>query len=141
MSLLIESITKRFGDIVALDDVSFGVEPGRIFGLLGPNGAGKTTLMRILATAIRASYGSASVDGIDLGRDALRRTLEATDLRPADFDIVDAYSCFPVVPKLLVEHLGLPRDTVPSVTRCTTSYPSLAATSKASRGASVMGVT
>ncbi len=57
----------------------------------------------------------------DLGRsaalaDSLRRTLAATDLKPADFDIVDAYSCFPVVPKLLVEHLGLPRDTVPSVT-------------------------
>ncbi len=57
----------------------------------------------------------------DLGRsaalaDALQRTLDRADLRAGDFDVIDAYTCFPVVPKLLVEHLGLPRDTVPSVT-------------------------
>jgi ABC-2 type transport system ATP-binding protein len=47
MSLVIESVTKRFRDVLALDSVSFTVEPGRIFGLLGANGAGKTTCMRI----------------------------------------------------------------------------------------------
>jgi ABC-type branched-subunit amino acid transport system ATPase component len=43
MSLILDSVTKRFGDVVALDDASFMIEPGRIFGLLGANGAGKTT--------------------------------------------------------------------------------------------------
>ncbi|MEE2034813.1 acetyl-CoA acetyltransferase [Rhodococcus chondri] len=71
-------------------------------------GAGATDPTDVLA---RDDLGhSAALD------DALRRTLKRTDLRPGDFDIVDAYSCFPVVPKLLIEHLGLPRDTVPSVT-------------------------
>ena len=57
MSLVVDSITKRFGDVVALDDVSFSVEPGRIFGLLGANGAGKTTSMRIVLDILRADSG------------------------------------------------------------------------------------
>src|SRR2546423_183774 len=47
--LELDGLTRRFGDVVALDGVSFGVERGRIFGFLGPNGAGKTTSMRIVA--------------------------------------------------------------------------------------------
>ena len=57
MSLIVDSITKRFGDVVALDDASFTVEPGRIFGLLGANGAGKTTSMRIVLDILRADSG------------------------------------------------------------------------------------
>ena len=57
MSLAIDSVTKRFGDGVALDGVSFNVEPGRIFGLLGANGAGKTTAMRIVLDILRADSG------------------------------------------------------------------------------------
>ena len=57
MSLVIDHVTKRFGDIVALDDASFTVEPGRIFGLLGANGAGKTTSMRIVLDILRADAG------------------------------------------------------------------------------------
>lgn len=57
MSLVVDSITKRFGPILALDDVSFTVEPGRIFGLLGANGAGKTTSMRIILDILRADEG------------------------------------------------------------------------------------
>ncbi|MDQ2690169.1 MAG: ATP-binding cassette domain-containing protein, partial [Chloroflexota bacterium] len=48
MSLIIDSVTKRFGSVLALDNATFRVEPGRIFGLLGANGAGKTTCMRIV---------------------------------------------------------------------------------------------
>jgi heme exporter protein A len=65
-------LARLFAGSPALAGVSLQVTAGRTIALLGPNGAGKTTLMRILATAIRASYGSASVDGIDLGRDADR---------------------------------------------------------------------
>ena len=65
MSLVVDSITKRFGDIVALDDASFSVEPGRIFGLLGANGAGKTTSMRIVLDILRADAGRVSWKGVE----------------------------------------------------------------------------
>lgn len=71
MSLVVDSITKRFGPVVALDGVSFAVEPGRIFGLLGANGAGKTTCMRIVLDILRADAGSIAWEGrsnIDLPR-------------------------------------------------------------------------
>jgi ABC-2 type transport system ATP-binding protein len=57
MSLVVDGLHKRFGEIVALDGVSFAVEPGRIFGLLGANGAGKTTCMRIVLDILRADSG------------------------------------------------------------------------------------
>jgi ABC-2 type transport system ATP-binding protein len=57
MSLIVDSISKRFGDVVALDEASFAVEPGRIFGLLGANGAGKTTSMRIVLDILRPDRG------------------------------------------------------------------------------------
>jgi ABC-2 type transport system ATP-binding protein len=63
MSLLVEGISKRFGSVVALDEVSFSVEPGRIFGLLGANGAGKTTSMRIVLDILRADAGSVTWKG------------------------------------------------------------------------------
>jgi ABC-2 type transport system ATP-binding protein len=63
MSLIVDSITKRFGSVVALDGVSFSVEPGRIFGLLGANGAGKTTCMRIALDILRADAGSVTWEG------------------------------------------------------------------------------
>jgi heme exporter protein A len=65
-------LARLFAGSPARAGVSLRVTAGRTIALLGPNGAGKTTLMRILATAIRPSYGSAAVDGIDLGRDADR---------------------------------------------------------------------
>ena len=65
MSLIIDSVTKRFGDIVALDDISFAVEPGRIFGLLGANGAGKTTSMRIVLDILRADAGRVTWKGVE----------------------------------------------------------------------------
>jgi ABC-2 type transport system ATP-binding protein len=64
MSLIVDSITKRFGEVVALDEASFAVEPGRIFGLLGANGAGKTTSMRIVLDILRADSGSVTWQGI-----------------------------------------------------------------------------
>ncbi|UCF10936.1 MAG: ABC transporter ATP-binding protein [Candidatus Bipolaricaulota bacterium] len=56
----------RTGDVHAVDGVSFSVRPGEIFGLLGPNGAGKTTTLRMLATILTPSSGSASVVGHDI---------------------------------------------------------------------------
>jgi heme exporter protein A len=62
-------LARLFAGSPALAGVSVRVEAGRAIALLGPNGAGKTTLLRILATAIRPTYGSAAVDGLDIGRD------------------------------------------------------------------------
>lgn len=57
---------RRRGEVRAVDDVSFTCHPGRIFGLLGANGAGKTTTLRMLATLLKPTSGSGSVDGFDL---------------------------------------------------------------------------
>jgi ABC-2 type transport system ATP-binding protein len=61
--LEVKNLTKRYGRTVAVDDLSFTVEPGRVTGFLGPNGAGKTTTMRALLGLLRPSSGQALVDG------------------------------------------------------------------------------
>ena len=65
----VRHIVKKFGDFTAVDDISFAVERGEIFGLLGPNGAGKSTLIRMLTTLIPPTSGTAEVDGIDVIKD------------------------------------------------------------------------
>ncbi len=65
-ALAVEHLTKRFGDRIAFDDVSFEVGYGEVFGFLGPNGAGKTTTVRTLGTLIEPTSGSATVAGIPL---------------------------------------------------------------------------
>jgi ABC-2 type transport system ATP-binding protein len=66
-ALTASSLSRRFGDRLALEDVSFSLEPGEIFALLGPNGAGKTTTLRILAGLIAPSSGSVEIDGQPMG--------------------------------------------------------------------------
>lgn len=65
----IEGITKRYGPLTALDDVSFEVTRGELFGLIGPDGAGKSTLYNILATLMKPDAGAATVCGLDTVRD------------------------------------------------------------------------
>ncbi len=65
----VDNVVRTFGEVRALDGVSLGFEPGIIYGLLGPNGAGKTTLIRVLATLLKPTSGSASVAGIDVVSD------------------------------------------------------------------------
>jgi sodium transport system ATP-binding protein len=65
----VESLRKRFGEVVAIDALSFTANDGRITGLLGPNGAGKTTTLRILAGLVRPDAGRAMIDGVDVGVD------------------------------------------------------------------------
>ena len=67
----VSELRKTYGDVVALDGVTFSVEPGEVVGFLGPNGAGKTTTMKILTGFISATEGSARVAGLDVCADSL----------------------------------------------------------------------
>ena len=64
--LSVKNLTKEFKNFKAVDEVSFDVEEGEIFGLLGPNGAGKTTIIRIIATVLAPTRGTAEVLGFDI---------------------------------------------------------------------------
>ena len=62
----VENLIKKYDDLVAVNDISFSVKPGEIFGFLGPNGAGKTTTINILCTLTRPTSGRASIAGLDV---------------------------------------------------------------------------
>jgi len=70
MSYVIEvkDLTKKFGSLVAVDGLSFAVEPGEVFGLLGPNGAGKSTTLSMLSTILKITSGTAIVNGFDVAK-------------------------------------------------------------------------
>lgn len=65
----VEHISKSYGEVAALRDVSFDVKAGELFGLIGPDGAGKTTLFRLLTTLLKPDAGRASVVGLDIVND------------------------------------------------------------------------
>lgn len=65
-------LSKRFGPIAAVNDLSFNVDAGEIFGILGPNGSGKTTTIRMLSCLISPTEGQASVGGFDIRKDPMR---------------------------------------------------------------------
>lgn len=73
----VDSLTKLYGEFVAVDGLSFTVQPGEVMGLVGPNGAGKTTTLRCLAGIIPATRGSIRICGHDLAHDPIsaKRTL------------------------------------------------------------------
>jgi ABC-2 type transport system ATP-binding protein len=73
----VDRLSRRYGETVVADEVSFSVERGETFGLLGPNGAGKTTLIRMLTTLLPPSGGTARIEGHDIVRDkpAVRRAI------------------------------------------------------------------
>ena len=76
-AVLTEDITKRFGDLTAVDKINLSIESREIFGLIGPNGAGKTTLVRMLTTVIPPTDGTAVVAGFDIREEAdgVRRSI------------------------------------------------------------------
>ncbi len=73
----VKNLQKSFGKVKAVDNISFHVAPGEIFGLLGPNGAGKTTTLRILSTLLKADGGSAILNGLDVKKQSeeVRKTI------------------------------------------------------------------
>ena len=94
----VDRLTKRYGNLKAVDQVSFQVEKGEILGFLGPNGAGKTTTMRILTCFLPASEGTARVAGYDVFEDAMevKRRIGYLPEHPPVYDemTVDSYLKF-----------------------------------------------
>jgi ABC-2 type transport system ATP-binding protein len=68
----VEALSRRYGSRIAVDDVSFRVEPGEIVGFLGPNGAGKTTTLRMLTGYLAPTSGDIRIDGIDAVTNSIR---------------------------------------------------------------------
>jgi ABC-2 type transport system ATP-binding protein len=99
-ALSVTHMTKRFGDRLAYEDVSFEVGRGEVFGFLGPNGAGKTTMVRTLATLIAPSSGSATVAGHSLTPDnavAIRQRVAVMPEAPGLYlrlSVRDNLGCF-----------------------------------------------
>lgn len=67
----VSNITKRFNDKLVLDNISFEIEEGEIFGLIGPNGAGKSTLINIMTTLVEATNGSVEIGGFDIKKNPI----------------------------------------------------------------------
>jgi ABC-2 type transport system ATP-binding protein len=90
--LILDHLTRRYGNFTAVHDLSLHIEPGRIFGCLGPNGAGKTTTMKMIVGLIKPSEGRIVVDGIDVAKDALaaRRRIGYVPDRPHVYERLTA---------------------------------------------------
>ena len=72
----VENLVKRYGELAALDGVSFELKEGEVIGILGPNGAGKTTLLRILVAFLEADSGKVEIDGLDMDQPLLQQKIK-----------------------------------------------------------------
>jgi len=90
--IVAKGLTKRFGDVLAVDDLDMEVRPGEIFGFLGPNGAGKTTTIRMLSALISPTSGKAKVAGYEIGREdkEIRRNAGILTESPGLYDRLSA---------------------------------------------------
>ena len=101
-------LTKKYGKITAVDDLSISIEEGEIFGLLGPNGAGKTTIIKMLATLLEQTSGSASVNGFDIKKqpDKVRKSIGIVFQEPSSDELLTGYENI----KLYAMMYGLSKD-------------------------------
>lgn len=77
MAIQVENLIKQFNGLIAVDNISFSINSGEVFGLLGPNGAGKTTIIAMLSTILKPTSGSASVNNFDIikNEDEVRKSI------------------------------------------------------------------
>ncbi|HWQ65554.1 MAG TPA: ATP-binding cassette domain-containing protein [Methanospirillum sp.] len=77
IAIHVDHLTRKFNELIAVNDISFDIEQGEIFGLLGPNGAGKTTTLAMLSTMLKPTSGSATVNGMDIehNEDGVRKSI------------------------------------------------------------------
>jgi ABC-2 type transport system ATP-binding protein len=85
-SVRVEQVSKRFGETLALDNISFEVSPGELFGFIGPDGAGKTTLFRILTTLLLPGSGKVTIEGMDVEQD-FRKIRDILGYMPGRFSL------------------------------------------------------
>ena len=86
MSINVQNISKSYKKIQAVENVSFEVQPGELFGLIGPDGAGKTTIFRILTTLLLPNEGSATVLGFDVVKN-LKEIRNSVGYMPGKFSL------------------------------------------------------
>ena len=84
-AIRVENLTKKFNGFTAVDQITFTVKTGELFGLLGPNGAGKTTTINMLSTLLKATSGYGEVSGYDISRNKynIRRSIGVVFQEPA----------------------------------------------------------
>ncbi|HEC37538.1 MAG TPA: ABC transporter ATP-binding protein, partial [bacterium] len=82
-AIVIEGLVKRFGDILAVDDLNLEIKRGELFGLLGPNGAGKSTTINILSGLIKPTEGTAYIEGYNVMKD-LKKVKELIGVCPQE---------------------------------------------------------
>src|SRR5690554_4877345 len=89
----VKNISKKFEDKVVLDNISFHIEKGDIFGLIGPNGAGKSTLINIMTGLLDANNGSITIGGFDIKKEALKAK-EFFGLVPQELALIESVSAY-----------------------------------------------
>jgi ABC-2 type transport system ATP-binding protein len=104
------NLTKKFGRITAVDNLSFDIEEGEIFGLLGPNGAGKTTIIKMLATLLKTTSGTAKVNGFDVMKQPhkVRESIGIVFQEPSSDELLTGYENI----KLYAMMYGLPKEKI-----------------------------
>jgi branched-chain amino acid transport system ATP-binding protein len=108
--LEVESLSKRFGGLQAVDRVSFGVPHATIVGLIGPNGAGKTTIFNLIAGVLRCDAGAIRLDGVDIA--GLRPDLACGAGIGRTFQVVRPFSTLTVLDNVMVGAFKRTRSTV-----------------------------
>ena len=119
----VRNLTKRFGDLAAVQDVSFNVKKGEVFAFLGPNGAGKSTTIKMLTTLLAPSSGSVEIDGLDPAKhpNQVRKRIgivfqdPSVDTELTAYENIEFHGVLYHVPKgvrreriaMLLEHFGL----------------------------------
>lgn len=93
MIIEVKNLTKKFGDLIAVDGISFSIREGEIFGLLGPNGAGKTTILHMLSTLIKPTAGTASINGYEITKQPslVRKNIGIVFQEPSSDDLLTGY--------------------------------------------------